>query len=333
MWKKIVLLVLAVIVIVPAAAIGYLYIRQPAQVPASAIKAAMTPERIARGKLIFEYLSDCGGCHSQRDFSLVGGPEVESGKGRGNVLSSLINGLPGTVVAANITPDPETGIGAWTDGEKIRAIRDGVDRDGHALFPMMPYTDYRKMSDEDVEAVVAYMNSLPPVKNPLPRTEIMFPVSLLIKSAPQPAGSVPPPNRADRVKHGEYLATIAGCTDCHTPMDKGRPLPGKFLAGGQVFATTLGTVVTANITPDLETGIGKWSEEYFLKKFYDYKDYALGAAPKLPGPEAFTLMPWLSFSRLPPEILSDIYSYLRTVPAVHNSVETHPGAKKSPTAP
>jgi mono/diheme cytochrome c family protein len=239
-------------------------------------------------------------------------------------MSELLNGLPGTVVAPNITPDPETGIGTWTDGEKIRAIREGVDRDGRALFPMMPYPEYRNMSDEDVEAVVAYLNSLPPVKNPLPKTQLAFPVNLLIKGVPQPAGSVPPPDRADKLKHGEYLVTIGGCADCHTPMEKGQPVPGKVLAGGQVFAATIGTVVTANITPDIETGIGKWSEEFFLKKFYDYKEYAVNGPPKAAGPDAFTLMPWLGLCQLPPEDLGAIYAYLRTIKPIHNPVETHP---------
>ncbi|SPF56841.1 Cytochrome c-like protein [Candidatus Sulfopaludibacter sp. SbA4] len=324
MWKKIILIVVVVIVGVPAAGIVYLYLRKPAQAPASAIKVAMTPERIARGKLIFHNIADCDGCHSERDFSRVDGPVVESGRGRGNVMSALLIGMPGTVVAPNITPDPETGIGSWTDGEKIRAIREGVDRNGRALFPMMPYTDYRKMSDEDVESVVAYMNSLAPVKNPLPKTQLAFPVNLLIKGAPQPAASVPAPVRSDKLKYGEYLVTIAACGDCHTPVEKGQPIPGKLLAGGQVFATSMGTVVTANITPDLETGIGKWSEEFFLKKIYDYKEYATSGPPKSPGPEAFTLMPWLGLSQLPPDDLGAIYAYLRTVKPVHNPVETHP---------
>ena len=175
MWKKIILIVVLVIVVVPAAGIAYLYLRKPAQAPPSAIKVAMTPERIARGKMIFQNISDCDGCHSQRDFSRVDGPVVESGRGRGSVMSALLNGLPGTVVAPNITPDPETGIGTWTDGEKIRAIREGVDRDGRALFPMMPYPEYRNMSDEDVEAVVAYLNSLAPVEKSAAEDSIGLP--------------------------------------------------------------------------------------------------------------------------------------------------------------
>src|SRR5215472_6686641 len=222
MWKKILLLVLGVVIVVPAAGVGYLYIRKPAQAPALSIKVPMTPERIARGKFLFTTIADCDGCHSQRDFSRVGGPVVVSGRGQGNVLSSFIFELPGTVVAPNLTPDPETGLGNWTDGEKIRAIREGVDRDGRALFPMMPYQGYRNMSDEDVQAVVAYLDSLPPIKNPLPKTQLAFPVSVLIKSAPKPAGSVPSPDLNDKMKRGEYLVAIAGCGDCHTPMEKGQ---------------------------------------------------------------------------------------------------------------
>ena len=337
MLKKLLLIlgcvVLAVIVLL-GAGVAYLFLRKPVQAPASSIKVVMTPERIARGKYIFHNVADCDGCHSQRDFSLVGGPVVESGRGRGNVLSQIMSGLPGTVVASNITPDPETGIGTWSDGEKMRAIREGVDRDGNALFPTMPYAGFRNMSDEDVESVVAFLDSLPPVKNALPKTKLIFPVSVLIKSVPKPTGSVPPPDRSNRAKFGEYLVSLGGCGHCHTPQDKGQPIPGKLMAGGLPFSTTFGTVVSANITPDLDTGTGKWSEEFFLKKFYDYKEYAEKGPPKSPGPEAFTLMPWLGFSERPPDELGAIYAYLRTLPPVRNYVDMHPGySKKSPALP
>ena len=115
---------------------------------------------------------------------------VEAGRGKGWIFPVEL-GLPGAVTAPNITPDRETGIGAWTDGEKIRAIREGISRDGRVLFPMMPYPNFRMMSDEDVYAIVAYMNTLPAVRNPLPVTKIDFPVSLMIKSVPQPAGIGP----------------------------------------------------------------------------------------------------------------------------------------------
>jgi mono/diheme cytochrome c family protein len=337
MFKKSLLIFACLVLFVVTlggAGVAYLYLRKPAQAPPSAIKVAVTVGHIARGRYIFDSVADCGGCHSQRDFSLVGGPAVDAGRGAGSVLSDFMKGLPGTVVAPNITPDPDTGIGAWSDGEKIRAIRDGIDRDGNPLFPMMPYEGFRHMSDEDVEAVVAYLNSLPPVKHAMPKTALAFPVSLFIRSVPKPAGSVPPPDRANRVKFGEYLVSLGGCRDCHTPTDKGQPLSGKDFAGGQIFDTRVGKVVSANITPDLDTGIGKWSEEFFLKKFYDYKEYVDQGCPKLSGPEAFTLMPWLGFSQKSPEDLGAIYTYLQSLPPVHNSVETHPGfPKKAPAVP
>ncbi len=149
-------------------------------------------------------------------------------------------------------------------------------------------------------------------------------MGLFIKFVPQPAGSVPPPDRGDKVKYGEYLVSLGGCGDCHTPIEEGQPVVAKTLAGGRVFATTSGKVVSGNITPDLETGIGKWSEEYFEQKIYDYRDYAVNGPPPLAGPQAFTLMPWLGLSQLPPEDLGAIYAFLRTVKPVHNPVETHP---------
>ncbi len=329
MWKRVLLWILLAIVVIIAGGAAFLFLHQPTHVAAADIKVPMTPERIARGKYLFENLADCDGCHSERDFTRVGAPVVPSGRGKGNVLSARLKGLPGLVVAPNITPDPETGIGKWTDGEKIRAIREGVDNTGRALFPMMPYPNFRKMSDEDVQSVVAYLDALPPVRNPLPVTKLDFPVNLFIKFAPEPAGAVAPPDRANRVKYGEYLTSMGGCADCHTPFQNGQPVVAKTLSGGRVFEMPAGTVVSANITPDQETGIGKWAEDFFQKKFYDYRDYAVSGPPPLPGPQAFTLMPWLGMSQLQPDDLSAIYAWLRTVKPIHNYIEMHPAAPKS----
>ena len=136
MWKKILGGIALLALAAGALGYGYLSLRQPATAPPLAIKVEMTPERIERGRYLFQYVADCDGCHSERDFSRFGGPIVESGRGKGGLFPPEL-GLPGTIAAANITPDQETGIGAWTDGEKIRAIREGVDRDGRTLFPMM----------------------------------------------------------------------------------------------------------------------------------------------------------------------------------------------------
>jgi hypothetical protein len=281
----------------------------------------MSPARIGRGKYIFA-LADCDGCHSERDFTRFGGPVVEHGRGKGAVFPKEF-GLPGKVVPANITRDKETGIGAWTDGEKIRAIRDGISRDGTALFPMMGYERFRHMSDEDVYSLVAYLNTLGPVRNAIPRSKIVFPVSMLMKGAPQPAGHVPEPDHSNKVKYGEYLVTLAGCMECHTPAKQGKPLQGMTLAGGQEFRFPGVVVVSANITPDLETGIGRWSELDFLERFYQYKEYAEKGSPQV-GPESFTLMPWLNFAQLKPEDLKAIYAFLRTQQPIYHVVDSHP---------
>jgi mono/diheme cytochrome c family protein len=131
--------------------------------------------------------------------------------------------LPGHIVAPNVTPDPETGAGTWTDDQLARAIREGIGHDGRALFPMMPYEDFRKMSDEDLASIVVYLRSLPPVHNQLSKTKIIFPVKYLIRSVPEPVTMpVASPDPSDRVKYGEYLVRIGGCGDCHTPQERGQ---------------------------------------------------------------------------------------------------------------
>jgi mono/diheme cytochrome c family protein len=307
---------------VGVAAASYMLLRKPAVAPPLDIQVEMTPERIARGKHIFT-VSDCNGCHSGRDFSRFGGPVVPGQVGWGNEFPREL-GLPGRIASRNITPDVETGIGAWTDGEKIRAIREGISRDGTVLFPMMPYARFRNMSDEDVMSLVAYLNTLPPVKHQVPRSEVDFPVSVLIKDVPRPAGKVPPPNRADRPAYGGYLVNLAGCAGCHTRSEGGKPT-GPAFAGGERFAFPGALVVSANITPDPQTGIGRWKEADFVDKFHQYREYAWKGSPAA-GPENFTLMPWLEFSQLDAGDLGAIYTFLRTRKPVYQIVDSHPGA-------
>jgi hypothetical protein len=178
------------------------------------------------------------------------------------------------------------------------------------------------MSDTDVKALAAYLNSLPPVRNALPRTQL--PPGMTFP-APPPVGFVPEPDRKNRLQYGEYLTTIGACADCHTKSDQGQPVPGMLLAGGEPFRFPGLTVVSANITPDPETGIGNWTEQQFVNRFAVYRQYAEKDPPQV-GPDAFTLMPWLSLSQFPREDLAAIYAYLKTVPPVRNSVVMHPEA-------
>src|SRR5262249_2023650 len=137
--------------------------------------------------------------------------------------------------------------------------------DGRTLFPLMPYPNFRQMSDEDLASVVVYLRSLSAVKNPLPPTEIAFPVKYLIRSAPEPLQEpVPSPDLSTPESRGRYLVTLARCADCHAPMVNGRPEEGKSFAGGMEFKGPWGEVQSANITPD-KTGISYYDENRFIE--------------------------------------------------------------------
>ncbi len=305
------------------AAVAYFELRQPAMAPAASIRVQSTPERLARGKYLFENLADCAGCHSPRIIERYTAPVDPARVGAGFVFPPEL-GLPGRVVGANLTPDPETGLGRWNDGEKLRAIREGVSRDGRALFPFMPYHQFARMSDEDAFSLVAYMNSLPSVRNPLPPTELRFPLPWLIKGEPRPlAGPVMAPAKEDTIRYGEYLVALAGCASCHTPHDSGTPIDGMEFAGGEEFRAGPYVARSANITPDEDSGIGGWTAQRFISKFQGYRNFTLDNLPKT-NQSNFTLMPWTAYAHLSDHDLLAIYRYLRTVRPRYNPVVLHP---------
>jgi mono/diheme cytochrome c family protein len=311
------------VVSIAAIAVSWLALRKPAQRPATVERIEPTPERVARGKYLVHHVSDCLGCHSDRtpEFGLPIKPGTE---GKGGFVFDKNLGFPGVVAAQNITSDRETGLGGWSDGEILRAIREGVDRQGNALFPMMPYQGFRHLSDEDAYAIVAYIRTLAPVKNTVPAKKIDFPVNLFVKFAPQPvAAPVIAPDRRDTVAYGKYLTTIGGCFECHTPHDeKNAVIADKAFSGGWVMKGPWGTNVTANITPHPSTWIGQTSREAFIGRFRSFAN--VKPVPAAKGRN--TIMPWLAFSGMTDEDLGAIYDYLRTVPPIENRVNSFPNA-------
>ena len=262
----------------------------------------------ARGEYIVRNVAVCGRCHAadpkkDPDGALSGG-------------FAFRNWRLGTVRAANITPDPETGIGAWSDAEVLRAIRNGEDRDGELLAPAMPYEWFHEMSDRDVLAVVRYLKSQPPVRHEVRNNKnLVYAVAevFILKPVTNPKriGSVP---RGPTPEYGRYLANyVALCADCHTPrgglqlslkrdrLFAGNPDPPKGFPGK-----------TANLTPDSATGIGKWSEQDFLRTLRTGKDPA--------GDTLNAYMRWREFKRMTDDDLRSIYRYLRTVPAINNRI-------------
>lgn len=308
--------------LVLGAAFLYMVLRHPSTAHPSSIRVEMSEERVKRGRYIFTALANCDRCHSQRDFSHLYAPVIEATRGAGRVLDQ--ENLPGKIVAPNVTPDEETGIGLWTDGEKIRAIREGIDRSGKALHPLMPYQNYRVMSDDDVESLVAYLNSLPPVRNPLPKTSLSLWTSVAIKSDPKPVDrSIPQPDPGGGEVYGEYLATIAGCEGCHTPEKGGKPDPSLRYAGGRFFKTNRGQVYSMNITSDRATGIGSWTFNRFAEQLRLYRQYNLTGLPVV-GPDRFTLMPYEAYARLTDEDVEALFLYFKAMKPVIHKVVAHP---------
>lgn len=291
----------------------------PSQRPAPELTIERTADRIERGRYLVENVTGCMQCHADRNWSLYGGPaKPENGLAGGECLTEE-KGFPGTLCMPNLTPDPETGLGHWTDGEIVRALREGVDRDGRALFPMMPYHSYRHLSDDDATAIVAYLRTLEPVENPLPETDIAFPLSFIIKTLPEPlAEPVATPDPTDTVRHGEILTKIAACEFCHTQVDERmQPVPGTAFAGGHELEGPFGKVLTANLTPHA-TGLGSRTREEFIALFKAFE----GAVdePIEATPEDNTPMPWGNFAGMTEDDLGAIYDYLQTVTPVDNPV-------------
>jgi mono/diheme cytochrome c family protein len=315
--KKILGGLLALAVIAVAGVLLYMTLSKPAQHPASTEVVEITPARVQRGEYLARNVAACFACHSQPDWTRYAGPATGPLGAGGDCLKG--KGIPGAICTPNITPDKETGIGAWTDGEILRALREGVDRDGNALFPLMPYEEYGKMSDEDARAVIAYLRSLPAVRYEAPKTHLDFPLGYFIKQVPKPLGGpVAEPDRSNPVRYGEYLTDIGACKFCHSPVDERHQLvPGKLFSGGHLLVGQWGRVRSANLTSH-ETGLGKRTKAEFISVFRGFSDPK--TAPVVKDGHN-TGMPWWSYSGMSDEDLGAIYDYLHSLPPVENRVE------------
>ena len=301
------LLVLAVAVGVPA----YFYGAYPKLQPAAHMTAKTTPEAIERGRYLAEAMTGCIACHSPIDESRPGDFPQAGLEYTGRVWP-VGSGFPGKIVAPNISPDPETGIGNWTDGEIVRAIREGVSRDGRPLFPLMNYPGYRDLTDEDALAIVAYLRTRKPIRRDNGRTELDFPVGMMIRTLPQPLDRPARGLPAAGVERGRAMLTVLLCGECHTPRDdRGNPLAGKELAGGSPFPGPWGVVYAANITSHPATGIGAYSNDDLKRVLKEGKNRA--------GRELW-VMPWSVTRNLTDTDIDALIAALREVPASPNLV-------------
>lgn len=211
---------------------------------------------IERGKYLMDGVVACGNCHIAR--GPLGEPLFDKGLSGG----MLFDEPPFKAYAANITPDPETGIGKWTDAQLAKAIREGIRPDKRVIGPPMPIEFYRHISDADLAAIIAYLRAQPPVKNAVAKSQYNMP---LPPAYGPPITSVAMPNPADRVKYGEYLSNIGHCMECHTQRNQqGMLVREKLGAGGRAINGPWGQSVSRNLTPDA-SGLKDWSDAQIAK--------------------------------------------------------------------
>lgn len=222
-------------------------------------------------------------------------------------------GPGGKVYTANLTSDVETGLGGWTDEQIKVAIRSGQRPSGRVLVPVMPYRSFNAMADSDLDAVVAYLRTLPPIKNKVPDPTF---VTDGLKPLPFTQGIVAP-DGSDKAARGEYLLkAVSSCTDCHTPLDPatGAPMMDQYLAGGQPYEGPWGIVYGRNLTPDVETGIGSWTEQEIKVTILT------GVNNK---GRRLILMPWFAYSGLSNSDADALAYYIKNkLGAVKNEVPT-----------
>jgi mono/diheme cytochrome c family protein len=255
---------------------------------------AETP--LERGTYLMQSIVACGNCHT---------PKGPKGEIPGMELAGMapFEKTPGfDANAPNITPDPETGIGTWTDEQIIASIREGKRPDGSIIGPPMPIGLYRGLSDKDVEAIVAYLRNVKPVKNEIPPSVYRIP---LPPAYGPPVVSVPEPDRNDQLAYGAYLAGPAGhCVECHSPLTpKGPDLANNLGAGGFEFHGPWGVSVSSNITP---TGLMDRSDDEIKAMI------TRGVRPD--GTKMLPPMGYAYYANISDADLDAIVAYLRTLP-------------------
>src|ERR1700730_15506171 len=221
---------------------------------AATIGAGFAETLVERGAYLVTTVGACGNCHTPRDAAgkpmaareLAGGFEFDDGP-------------IGHVVVRIITPDPQTGIGKWTEAQIATAVRDGKRPDGTVIGPPMPIRFYRQLSDRDTAAIAAYLRSLKPIFHEVAPTRFKEPPPPWA-----PGMHVDEPSQEDRIAYGGYLAgPIGHCMGCHTPLGAGGPGWSRAYAGGRElpdFGNPGAVTVSRNITADPEHGIGGWSD-------------------------------------------------------------------------
>lgn len=266
-------LVLLAVVVLVAGTPTYFYLNRPDPSEGAApeiVGAPVTATVLARGEYLAK-AADCVACHTEKH----GGTPFAGG---------VPFVLPfGTIYAPNISPDPETGIGKWTDDQFVRAMHDGVRDDGKNLYPAFPYTSYTQLSRNDALAIKAYLFSQPPIKRVNKENELGFPFNqrwamgfwnaVFFKNQ----RFVADPSKSKQWNSGAYMAiALEHCAECHTPRNIGFAVEHSNELAGEVIQGWR----APNITSDKLHGIGDWTNdqvaEYLINGHADGRGSAAG---------------------------------------------------------
>ena len=255
---------------------------------------------VERGGYLVNGVLTCGNCHTPRgpggvlamDKQLSGGPQ------EWDTPAFKVKG-------ANITPDRETGIGSWSEADIKRALVGGVRPNGTHMAPIMPYGFYKVFTTADLDAIVAYLRSVPAVSNKVQAP--LYKAALHAETPPGAEKQVAAADLSDPVKRGFYQVTIAHCMECHTPRVDGKSDFGNALGkGGREFPGPWGTSVSRNITSSKTAGIGDWTDAEITT--------AITQGKRKDGSPLKPPMGYPMYARMTDADLSDVVAYLRTLP-------------------
>jgi mono/diheme cytochrome c family protein len=214
------------------------------------------------------------------------------------------NEPPFDVTASNITQDKETGIGAWSDADLKTFMTTGVRPNGIPVAVVMPTAFYKVMTERDLDAVVAYLHTIPPVKNQVPSP--IYRIALQPPVVPSAQTPMSDADLGDQLKRGFYLVTIGHCMECHSPMGpKGRDF-SRLGAGGFELKGPWGVSVSRNITSDKEKGLGNWTDDEVKR--------AITQGVARDGSNLKPPMGYSFYAKMTGADLDAIVAYLRTVP-------------------
>lgn len=297
-------------------------------IPPPEMKVSADEATVAKGRYLAGTMG-CIACHSKRDWTRYAGPLVEGSELGGSGELGVEEGLGPKfeLYAPNLTPHH---LGAWSDGEVVRATVLGQSKDGRGLFPLMPYFEWRdRVAKDDMAAVVAYLRTVPAIERDTPLPRLPMP-GFVVNGFPEPRALRERAPALGESDYGEYVTYRSGCMGCHTQADKRGNYTGPAFSGGRGFpvpAPGAGRVYSSNLTPDDDTGLGRWTREQFIQRFKAESLETARARPVQPG-SFNSVMPWWAFAELTETDLGAMYDYLRTLPPTQNAV-----VKYEPTAP